>query len=146
MDADLWQKLRGLPPSAQRALLHEILRRDPWLLLTGCLYPGRRFEPFHREWLRLAEREPRALILAPRGFFKTTAVTVGLLAHRALFFPDGAYLVASETARQARLILAELGCVLAREEVAWLFAGSPVLRTTDDAIFLKRGARRKEPT
>ncbi|MCX7020685.1 MAG: hypothetical protein NTW26_00155 [bacterium] len=146
MEADVWHHLRGLPPASQRTLLRWILRRDPWLLLTSCLYPGRRFEPFHREWLRLAAREPRTLILAPRGFFKTTVVTVGLLAHRALFSPEGAYLVASETGRQARLILAELASVLAREEVGWLFDGPPVLRVTGDSIHLKRRGRRKEPT
>lgn len=90
--------------------------------------------------------EPRSLILAPRGFFKTTVVTVGFLAHRALFNPEKAYLIASETARQARLILAELRAVLAGEEVEWLFAGSPVLRSTGDSIFIKRRGRRKEPT
>lgn len=146
MEADVWRRLRGIPPAGRRSLLLKILARDPWLLLVSCLYPGRRFEPFHREWLRLAAREPRTLILAPRGFFKTTVVTVGLLAHRALFNPEGAYLVASETGRQARLILAELAAVLARDEVAWLFDGPPVLRVTQDSVQLKRRGRRKEPT
>jgi len=146
LEADVWHQLRGLPPKSQRPLLRRILLRDPWLLLVSCLYPDRRFEPFHREWLRLVAREPRTLILAPRGFFKTTVVTVGFLAHRALFDPEGAYLVASETGRQARLILAELASVLARDEVAWLFDGPPVLRFTRDSIYLKRRGRRKEPT
>jgi predicted phage terminase large subunit-like protein len=146
VEADVWRQLRGLPPKDQRPLLEKILAHDPWLLLASCLYPGRRFEPFHREWLSLATREPRALILAPRGFFKTTVVTVGLLAHRALFDPEGAYLVASETGRQARLILAELASVLARDEIAWLCEGTPVLRVTSDSIRLKRRGRRKEPT
>jgi predicted phage terminase large subunit-like protein len=73
-------------------------------------------------------------------------VTVGYLAHRALFFPENAYLVASETARQARLILAELASVLGRDEVEWLFEGPPVRRYTQDSIHLKRLGRRKEPT
>ncbi len=143
----VWGRLRGLPRDLQRRLLQLLLRRNPWAFLRCCLYPQRDFEPFHREWLELVQREPRALILAPRGFFKTTTVTVGLLAHRVFFRPDGGWLVVSRTARQAELILAEITQVLSRPEPTWLNSGPVIARATREALLsAARSSARKEPT
>lgn len=143
---DLWRRLRGLKPDLQRHLLQALFREDPWLFLRLCLYPERSFEPFHREWLEQLYREPRSVLLAPRGFFKTTAATVGLLAQRAFFYPQGAWLVVSRTGRQARLILDELRRVLGREELAWLRGGRVIERDTVDCLWLACPERsRKEP-
>jgi len=146
MNESIWNRLRGVPADVQRRYLRLLLRQNPWLFLRGCLYPDRTFQPFHQDWLELLANNPRSLLLAPRGFFKTTTATVGLLAHRAFFYPEAAQLLVSATGRQARLILTELRSVLANEEIAWLGEGSPFQRSTRSGLWLHRRGHRKEPT
>ncbi len=146
MNESIWNRLRGLPAETQRRYLRRVFRQNPWLFLRSCLYPDRRFQPFHQDWLELLTDNSRSLLLAPRGFFKTTTATVGLLAHRAFFHPEAAHLLVSATGRQARLILTELRAVLSNDEVAWLGEGSPFQRATRSGLWLHRRSHRKEPS
>lgn len=80
-------------------------RRIDWLMSEVLGYA---VECCHRSMLRLQEKNKKALVLAPRGIGKSTALTIVRCIYEVLENPDIRVLIVSNTQLQAEIFLREI--------------------------------------
>ena len=111
-----------------RALVRELVRRrvleDGRLDILAREVLGYTVRPFHREMLEFQSAHDHCLQLAPRGFGKTSLLTVCRCVFEIIRNPNIRILIASNTERQAAAFLREIKFHLAENPKVLAFFGS----------------------
>lgn len=131
--------------SAKRELLRRAIL-DQWridLLITDVL--GYELQPFHRELLHFQNRKAEiAAMFAPRGFGKSTVLTIARAVFEILCNPNARGLIVSNTQAQAEVPLREIKAHLEQNATLRAVFGDWVNRSgrwTDREIVVNRRTR-----
>jgi len=118
---------------------------DPAFFVERVL--GYKMAPFHRVWFEFQMRNPRTLILAPRGHGKTTICNIAYTLWRLVADPDIRALVVCRTAAQAQDCLFEMRLHLeANTNLTPLLGGRGTLWQRSKLTLPSRKRISKEPT
>ena len=133
----------------RRALIRwQVLHQDRLDVLASQVL-GYEIQPFHHGLIRFQSARKKTLQLAPRGYGKSTILTVARAIHEVLRNPDVRVLICSNTILQAEIFL---------REIRRHFEGNPVLREvfgdwvstakwqTSEIMVAPRRSRAKEST
>lgn len=107
-DKRLLAQLESMPNGMDiaRRIVRERAKADPYFFIEKILgYP---LQDFHKAWFEHQRKYRRTILLAPRGHGKSTVCNVAYALWKIIRDPNVRILIASKTARQAILFLAEI--------------------------------------
>jgi len=99
-------------------------------------------QDFHREWIDLVHDNPKTMLVAPRGFLKSSVTTVDYTIYHTLFsgaVQRKAFLVC-DSQRKYREFIREIATIMQSPLIQRLFGGFPV-RVVENTVAIARHPR-----
>ncbi|MCP4541591.1 MAG: hypothetical protein GY832_31045 [Chloroflexi bacterium] len=99
-------------------------------------------QDFHREWINLVHENPKTMLVAPRGFLKSSVTTVDYTVYHTLFsgaVQRKAFLVC-DSQRKYREFILEIAAIMQSPLIQNLFGGFPV-RVVENTVAIAKHPR-----